>query len=270
MRPRILIQLKMSLITLKITNREKVPNGTFSMYGGVMNNTETLMKNLGDFEDTINYSFKNKENILLALTHSSYANENKSEKSRNNERIEFLGDAILNIVISKTIYLGYPDMAEGEMTKARAIIVCETSLAKCANKIALGKYLLLGKGEEVSGGRTRASILSDAFEAVIGAIYIDGGMDKAEAFIHKQMMNLIKDSVNGVIFMDYKTQLQELNQKNNESKIVYEIIEEKGPDHNKSFVAQVKVSDIVMGTGEGKSKKEAEQNAAKSAISKKW
>ncbi|MCX7921820.1 MAG: ribonuclease III [Clostridia bacterium] len=229
---------------------------------------DTLADNIEYFEKKIDYTFKNKKNILLALTHSSYANERKAENLHSNERLEFLGDAVLNVVISENIYTKYPHLTEGEMTKARANIVCEMSLIKCANNIEIGKYLLLGKGEEITGGRERISILSDAFEALIGAIYIDSGMESAKKFIHQQMKQLIVNSINGMNCMDYKTQLQEVIQKSSDNKITYEIIEEKGPDHNKVFVSQVKISDKVMGIGKGKSKKEAEQNAAKTALQK--
>jgi len=230
------------------------------------NSIEALLENISEFENKIDYVFKNKQNILLALTHSSFANENKNEKIKSNERIEFLGDAVLNIVISEIIYNRHSNLSEGELTKARANIVCESSLVKCANSIDIGRYLLLGKGEELTGGRTRVSILSDAFESLIGSIYIDSGIKSAKKFIMKTMKHLIDGSVNGVIFMDYKTQLQETVQKTGEHKITYEIVEEKGPDHNKIFVSQVIIDERVKGIGEGKSKKEAEQNAAKAAL----
>lgn len=231
-----------------------------------MINLEILLESLGGFEEMINYKFKNKKNIILALTHSSYANENRNEKLSSNERLEFLGDAVLNIIISETIYNNYSNLSEGQLTKVRANIVCEQSLVKCANNIEVGKFLLLGKGEDISGGRTRTSILSDAFEAVIGAVYLDGGMKNAKAFVYSQMEHLIQDSVSGIIFLDYKTQFQEIVQKDGEKKIVYEIVEENGPDHDKEFVAQVKVMDRIVGKGKGKSKKEAEQAAAKAAL----
>ena len=231
-------------------------------------NIEALLENIREYEDLIGYTFNNKDNILLALTHSSFANEIKQEKIKSNERVEFLGDAVLNIVISEKIYLNYPSLSEGEMTRARANIVCESSLMMCANKINTGKYLLLGKGEELTGGRLRVSILSDAFEALIGSIYIDGGMESAKSFILKQMQQIIEDSVKGIIHLDYKTELQEIVQRHSEKRIIYETLEEKGPDHNKVFLVHVKVADVVMGVGEGRSKKEAEQNAAKSALKK--
>ena len=231
-----------------------------------MKNYERLLKDLNMLEQKIGYTFINKAHLIKALTHSSYANENKHEKLQCNERIEFLGDAVLNIAISEKIFMKEFGFAEGEMTKVRANIVCEASLEKCANEIKIGEYLLLGKGEEITGGRRRTSILSDAVEALIGAIYIDSGLESAKKFIYTHMKELIEGSIKGTIFSDYKTQLQEKVQKDIESKIEYEIVEQKGPDHNKIFVSQVKLNDIIAGIGEGKSKKEAEQNAAKIAL----
>jgi len=229
-------------------------------------NVEVLFNNIDKLQEIIGYNFNNKENLLKALTHSSFANENKNEGFESNERLEFLGDSVLSLVISENIFKNYGNLSEGEMTKTRANIVCESSLMKCSVEIGLGDYLLLGKGEEHSGGRKRASILSDAFEALIGAIYVDGGFESAKTFINNQMENLIIDSVRGAIFHDYKTQLQEIVQKNGEHTVSYKILNEKGPDHNKTFVSQVCINDVVVGTGEGRSKKEAEQNAAKAAL----
>jgi len=236
--------------------------------GGKMNTRELMKEKLDDFEKKIGYTFKDKNNAILALTHSSYANEKKNEKLQSNERLEFLGDAVLNIVISESLFTRNSELAEGDMTKVRANIVCEASLIKCSEKLNIGDYLLLGKGEELTGGRTRISILSDAFEAVIGAIYIDGGLDNAREFILRNMDGIIGEALKGTLLLDFKTQLQETVQKNNDCKIIYEIIDEKGPDHDKTFVTQVKINDKVMGSGKGKSKKEAEQNAAKSALEK--
>jgi ribonuclease-3 len=225
-------------------------------------------ENITKLESTIDYVYKDKCNVMLALTHSSYANENKALKLNSNERLEFLGDAILNIAISEYIYKNYENLPEGEMTKMRASIVCEASLMRCSNAINLGKYLFLGKGEEVTGGRSRTSILSDAFEALIGSIYLDSGFENARLFIYASMREIIGGTANGDTFIDYKTQLQEKAQKISDQKIIYDILEEKGPDHNKFFVAQVSLGERVMGTGEGKSKKEAEQKAAAVALSK--
>lgn len=233
-----------------------------------MNSKENLIKNLQQLEEIMGYTFKDKGNAVLALTHSSYANENKNARFESNERLEFLGDAVLNVSISENLFMNYPELAEGDMTKVRANIVCETSLVRCSEKLGIGKYLLLGKGEELTGGRKRISILSDAFEALIGAIYIDSGLDSAKKFIYTHMAQIIDDAVKGTLFLDYKTQLQEFVQRDSDCRITYEIIHEKGPDHNKCFVSQVKINNMVMGVGEGKSKKEAEQNAAMTALEK--
>jgi len=224
------------------------------------------MEKLHELETVIHYSFNDKNKLIDALTHSSYANERKIPGRVSNERLEFLGDSVLNIVTSEYIYKNFPELPEGEMTKTRAAIVCEASLMKCAGQISLGNYLFLGKGEENTGGRTRISILSDAFEALIGAIYLDGGLTEAKNFIFRTMKEYLQDVHNKELFIDYKTQFQELIQKNGEHRISYEILDEKGPDHNKVFVAQVNVNGEIMGTGEGKNKKEAEQNAAKAAL----
>lgn len=231
-----------------------------------MFNLDTLVERIADFEEIIEYCFNDKMKLVLALTHSSYANECRDDKIISNERLEFLGDTVLNMIVSEHIYTNYSYLAEGEMTKFRANVVCEPSLAKCAKNIDIGSFLLLGKGEENTGGRTRMSILSDAVEALIGAIYIDSGLESARAFVLHQMGKYINESIKGTIFMDYKTQLQEIIQKSNDHRITYEIIEEKGPDHNKVFVSQVKVDEDVVGIGEGRTKKEAEQMAAKSSL----
>lgn len=229
---------------------------------------EALKFVIDQFEEDLGYSYIDKEILLLALTHSSYANENRVEKLQSNERLEFLGDAVLNIIISEYIYSNNESLSEGELTKVRANIVCEASLEKCAEEVKVGKYLLLGKGEEITGGRTRISILSDAFEALIGSIYLDGGLNSAREFVLKRMKSIIEEATKGTSFVDYKTQLQEIVQKNAGDKVFYEIVDEKGPDHNKVFISQVLVSDRVLGSGEGKSKKEAEQNAARAALEK--
>lgn len=229
---------------------------------------EELKLVLEQLEKDLGYSYKNKNNLLLALTHSSYANENKSEKLQSNERLEFLGDAVLNIVISEYIFKNNESLSEGEMTRIRASIVCEASLLRCSEELNVGKYLLLGKGEEITGGRTRVSILSDAFEALIGSIYLDGGFEYAKSFILRKMKDIIDKASEGSNFVDYKTQLQEFVQKNAGSSVNYEIVDEQGPDHNKLFVSNVMVSDRILGSGRGRSKKEAEQNAAKAALEK--
>jgi len=223
---------------------------------------------LEQLESKIGYTFRDKGKLLLAITHSSYANEKRHEALQSNERIEFLGDAVLNIVISEYIYNHFSGLPEGEMTKLRASIVCESSLTRCAAKINLGDYLLLGKGEENTGGRSRPSILSDAFEAVIGAIFLDGGITEAGNFVLRIMGDMLKDLKNNATFVDYKTEFQEVVQKNGEQRIVYRIVDEKGPDHDKVFVVELLLNNVALGRGEGKSKKEAEQNAAKAALVK--
>jgi ribonuclease-3 len=230
-----------------------------------MNNIKNYIPNYFLFEKTVGYTYKDKKNLLLALTHSSYANESRDKNLESNERLEFLGDAVLNIVISDYIYRNYAWLSEGDMTKARARIVCEASLVQCAAKLGLGSFLLLGKGEEMNGGRSRASILSDAFEAVIGSIYLDGGLEMAGRFIISMLKERLDDFRDPGPFFDFKTQLQELVQKKGDDKVTYELVEEKGPDHDKTFVVKVKIGEKESGLGEGRSKKEAEQAAAKIA-----
>jgi len=218
-----------------------------------------------ELEQKIDYEFKNKDLIHEALSHSSYANEKKKQR-QSNERLEFLGDSVLSVVVSQYLFEHYPELPEGELTRIRAALVCEKSLHKFALKIDLGKYLLLGKGEEHTGGRERPSILADAFEAVIAAVYLDGGLEPAR----KHILNFIPKNIpekRSMLFGDYKTALQEVIQKNPEEKIDYKLIEESGPDHNKTFVVEVCLNSNVIGKGIGKSKKDAEQMAAQEALS---
>lgn len=228
---------------------------------------KNILANIEKFEEIIDYKFENKEYILEALTHSSYSNENR--KYNFNERLEFLGDSVLGIIISDYLFNAEKKLPEGELTKLRANIVCEESLSDVAKEIQLGNYMLLGKGEESTGGRKRISILADAFEAVIAAIYLDGGIENARKFILKYMEKIICDSRRGKIFRDYKTHLQEVLQEKGENSINiwYKLVEEKGPDHNKIFIMQVGMNEDILGVGEGKSKKEAEQLAARIALS---
>ncbi len=219
------------------------------------------MKN---FEDVIDYHFKNEKLLYEALSHSSFANENK--KTRNsNERLEFLGDSVLSIVVSDYLFEHYKHLPEGELTKIRASLVCEKSLHEFAKEINLGEYIMLGKGEEHTGGRERPSILADAFEAVIAAVYLDGGLESAR----KHILRFIPKDLSkhgSVCFNDYKTILQEIVQKNPEEKVDYYLVNETGPDHDKAFTVQVKLNTNVIGEGNGKSKKQAEQMAAKEAL----
>jgi len=219
-----------------------------------------------EFENEINYIFKDKNLLRQAFTHSSYAHEEKMNYLKNNERLEFLGDAVLELTISHYLYDNFADMSEGDLTKFRANVVCETSLAKGAAMINVGKYVLLSKGEEQTGGRARASILSDVFEAVIGAIYLDGGFEEARKFIMNILKKYIVDARNNFHINDFKTHLQEIIQKNHKGSLKYTIIKEEGPDHNKTFTANVTHGSRLLGTGKGKSKKEAEQKAAGVAL----
>lgn len=219
------------------------------------------MKN---FEALIGHRYKNIELLKEALTHSSYANEGK-KNSKNNERLEFLGDSVLSIIVAEHLFTHYKHLPEGELTKLRASLVCEKSLHKFAKKIGLGDYLYLGKGEENTGGRERPSILADAFEAVIASIYLDDGLESAKEFVLKFVPEHIDMNTVSVL-SDYKTALQEIIQKNREEKIEYVLVDEVGPDHNKSFLVEVHLNSNVIGTGKGRSKKQAEQYAAKEAL----
>ena len=222
------------------------------------------MKNQLEYlEEHIGYKFKDKSLLVRAMTHSSYANEKKLEKQESNERLEFLGDAVLELAISEYLFLNSPKLSEGELTKTRASLVCEPALAFCAKGIDLGCYLYLGKGEESTGGRGRDSIISDSLEALIGAIYMDGGFTKAKEFIE---VYVLKDLENKKLFYDSKTILQELAQANGEERILYQLIKEEGPDHEKVFTVEVKMGNKILGRGIGKTKKSAEQEAAYNAI----
>lgn len=218
---------------------------------------------IAEFESVIGYEFKDKELLKIALTHSSYANENKMPV--NNERLEFLGDSVLGFVTAEYLFSEFKGRPEGELTKLRAAVVCEKSLFRFAEKISLGQYIFMGKGEEHSGGRNRPSIVSDAFEAVIAAMYIDGGFDAVRLYILGFIKDAVKREAN---FKDNKSLLQEEIQKNKGNTLVYEEIGESGPDHEKVFSFVVKLNGKVIGEGQGKSKKEAEQAAAGDALLK--
>lgn len=217
---------------------------------------------LDGFQKIIQYQFNNTGLLKNALTHSSYANEKKTGNYKDNERLEFLGDAVLELTSSEFIYTGNPDMNEGKMTRLRASIVCEPTLAMCARQIHLQEYIMLGKGEDLTGGRTRDSIISDALEALIGAIYLDGGFANAKEFIHRFVLN---DLENKQLFYDSKTILQELIQGRHEQ-LSYELIDESGPDHDKQFTVAVLVDGERVSEGEGHTKKAAEQQAAYQAL----
>ena len=213
-------------------------------------------------KEKLGYEFKNEEYLITALTHSSYANEAKLRES--NERQEFLGDAVLALVVSDYLFQRYR-MAEGDLTRVRATIVCEKSLCVFAEEIGLGQALLLGKGEEQTGGRERPSILADAFEALIAAIYLDGGLAAAEEFIRPFAERSLRGEAQPGL-NDYKTLLQEIVQKNPGEQLSYRLARETGPDHDKCFVAEVLLNSNVIGKGQGRSKKAAEQDAARGAL----
>jgi ribonuclease-3 len=223
------------------------------------------LKQLNELENIIGYTFKDIRILNNALTHSSYV-ASKSDLLEHNERLEFIGDAILDMVISLYLYKKCKNSTEGSLTRFRAGIVCEQSLYNASNRLKLGQYLLLSKGEENTGGRKRVSILADAFEAIIAAIYLDGGIKKAKTFILKNLGDIIKDSVEHRIFSDYKSFLQEYIQKKNSGKLSYKLIREEGPDHDKTFEVALYLNNAIIGRGEGRSKKDAQQAAAKDAI----
>lgn len=230
------------------------------MSKGITSNRE---KELHELEERLGYRYKDLSLLEVALTHSSYANEQGSGH-KYNERLEFLGDSVLGFITADCFFHYFEDTPEGKLTKLRASTVCEESLYKFAKEIDLGKYLLLGKGESKSGGRERASILADAFEAVIASIYLDGGIDAAREFVLYFVINAVKS--HNFSFKDYKTQLQEIIQKNPEEHLHYVLSGEKGPDHDKSFEVEVLLNSNVIGKGTGRTKKQAEQEAAHEAL----
>ena len=221
------------------------------------------MKSIQQLQQVIHYQFHNITFLEVALTHSSYANEMRHQV-RYNERQEFLGDAVLSIIVSDYLFNNYT-VPEGDLTKLRAALVCERSLDVMANKIGLGDYLRLGHGEEMTGGRTRPSIVADAFEALIAAIYLDSGIESAREFVLPFVIEMLEHE-DSLSFKDYKTILQEIIQQNPEEKLVYKLVGEKGPDHDKRFVVEVLLNSNVIGKGQGRSKKTAEQMAAKEAL----
>ena len=218
---------------------------------------------LKELEKKIGYTFQDPELLKTAMMHSSYTNEQHIPKHRCNERLEFLGDAVLELVSSEFLFRRSPKMPEGKLTKLRASMVCEPSLAMCARDIGLGSYLYLGKGEESTGGRHRDSVTSDALEALIGAVYLDGGFTNAKEFIHQFVLT---DLENKQLFYDSKTILQEIVQADGKGGISYRLTGEEGPDHDKNFCVAVRVGNKILGTGSGRTKKAAEQEAAYHAI----
>ena len=224
-----------------------------------------MNRKLEKLEQVIGYKFNDRDLLAHAMTHSSYANEKHWEKARNNERLEFLGDAVLELVSSDFLFHKNSHMPEGEMTRTRASMVCEQALAYCAGEIHLGEYLMLGRGEEATGGRERASVVSDAMEALIGSIYLDGGFASAKEVIHKFILN---DLENKQLFYDSKTILQEMVQGMGREALTYELLGEDGPEHNRVYETCAKIGGREIGRGQGRSKKAAEQMAAYRGILK--
>lgn len=219
-----------------------------------------------ELEKKLNYTFRNSALLAEALSHSSYANEHRAEKLNSNERLEFLGDSVLGFVTAEFLFAKHPDMPEGDLTRIRAALVCEQSLYEVAQKLQLGQYLRLGRGEEAGGGRNRTSILADAMEAVFAAVYLDGGIVEASALIHRVLLDVEKETAVEERRKDFKTALQELVQRQADQVLTYRMIGEEGPDHAKIFSAEVLLNGKALGVGSGHSKKEAEQAAARSAL----
>ncbi|WP_416150984.1 ribonuclease III [Salipaludibacillus sp. HK11] len=232
-----------------------------------MQMTDAQKTKYRNFLKTMHVEYENEDLFIQAFTHSSYVNEHRIRPHDDNERLEFLGDAVLELAISQYLFKLFDHMSEGEMTKLRAAIVCEPSLAKNADELHFGDYVLLGKGEEMTGGRRRPALLADVFEAFIGALYLDRGMDAVYQFLKDYVYPKIH---NGAFshMMDFKSQLQELIQRENQGQIQYKIIQEKGPAHAREFVSEVSLDKDQLGVGTGKSKKEAEQMAAQKALEK--
>jgi len=226
------------------------------------------MPDVDALEARIGYSFKNKNLLIKALSHSSYVNEKNFFGTESNERLEFLGDAVLETVMSEHLYNNFPDISEGGLTQLRASVVCERVLVKTARDMGLGKHLLLGRGEMKTGGSERNSILADAFEALAGAVFLDGGFSKAKKFILKFLATEVKTRHATYKTDDYKSYLQELIQRTGDDPLLYVITGESGPAHEKIFTVEIKYRDAVIGTGSGRSKKAAEQSAALDALNK--
>jgi ribonuclease III len=220
-----------------------------------------------DFQNSIGIKFENEKLLMQAFTHSSYVNEHRRKPYEDNERLEFLGDAVLELTVSQFLFKKYPMMSEGELTKLRAAIVCEPSLVSFSNDLSFSKLILLGKGEEMTGGRERPALLADVFEAFIGALYLDRGIEKVLEFLEKVVFPKINAGAFSHV-MDFKSQLQELVQRDGSGMIEYRVLQEKGPAHNREFISLVSLNEQELGIGTGKSKKEAEQRAAQMALNK--
>ncbi len=230
-------------------------------------NNSQVVKNFKQFQEEINVTFENEKLLFQAFTHSSYVNEHRKKPHEDNERLEFLGDAVLELTVSQFLFKKYPMMSEGELTKLRAAVVCEPSLVTFANELEFGKLVLLGKGEEMTGGRQRPALLADVFEAFIGALYLDKGIEIVNQFLTKVVFPKINEGAFSHV-MDFKSQLQEIIQRDGFGQLEYKVLQEKGPAHNREFMSRVSLNGEELGVGVGRSKKEAEQKAAQVAISK--
>jgi ribonuclease-3 len=224
-----------------------------------------LSGDLKQLQQKLQIQFHNRLLLKQAFTHASYVNEHRFSQQQDNERLEFLGDAVLELTVSEYLYNLFPNRPEGELTKLRAAIVCEPSLVKFAEQLEFGQYVLLGKGEELTGGRTRPALLADVFESFVGALYLDQGLEAARAFLDRYVFPLLEEG--GKVHMsDFKTELQELTQHHNMGVLEYRIVEERGPAHEREFVSEVYMGNERVGRGSGRSKKEAEQQAAAEAL----
>ena len=222
---------------------------------------------LKQLQHKLHIQFHDRQLLKQAFTHASYVNEHRYSQHADNERLEFLGDAVLEVTVSEYLYRLFPDRPEGELTKLRAAIVCEPSLVKFAENLEFGHYVLLGKGEELTGGRTRPALLADVFESFVGALYLDQGLDAVKSFLERHMFPKLELGVGGKLqITDYKTELQELTQHHNLGALEYRIVEERGPAHEREFVSEVHMDGRCLGRGMGRSKKEAEQQAAAVAL----
>jgi ribonuclease-3 len=219
---------------------------------------------MGELEKQLEIKFENIDLLDIATTHSSAANQKIDVEY--NERLEFLGDSILQMCITEYLYINYQNKSEGELTKIRSLIVCESSLFEIAKRWSLGNYIVMSKGEELTGGRNRVSILADCVEAIIASIYLDKGMEKVKAFTLTNFKTIIEEAISNKIVFDYKTKLQETLQKNKDNEIIYKLVKYEGPPHRRKFYTQVSVDDKILGNGIGYSKKESEQNAAQEAL----
>jgi len=221
---------------------------------------------IGDLQKKLGFVWRNPELLRIALVHSSFTYEHRELEGNSNERLEFLGDAVLELIISDYYYNHCHNKTEGELTKMRALTVCEPSLAEVARRLELGRYMFMGRGEERSGGRERSALLADSFEALLGAVYLDGGLEEARRVTLQQLAKIIEEVESGNASSDYKTELQEILQRRSTDPIHYSIVHEEGPDHDKTFTAVVEYQKEILGSGRGRTKKEAEQQAAKMAL----